>query len=428
MNLENYLQSKGAEVAPFEPLRAKRICARLKPHLHLPTHIIHILGTNGKGSTGRFITFGLLQNQKSVLHFTSPHLFCFNERFYRNGANVDYSMLERAHKFLQRFDFINEASYFEYATFLALALAQDCEFLVLEAGLGGEFDSTSALDSELSFFTPIGLDHKEFLGENIESVAGSKLRAMGQNVILAKQEFPQNVKIAKTIATESSARLFCLSTMRDAKEFIENLRAFDELFKKQDSLCESICTPTHTPAQVFESLKAYCARNEYAPFLEQNLFGALFALRFFGLDFDFSTLKKLDLRARCEKIAPNILLDVGHNVECAKALKMAIEKFFKGKKPILVYNTYLDKDASTIIKLLKPLISEVAIFRIEGNPRIMPLGDLEKILNKLEVSFRYFDFADLREEQYYVVFGSFSVAEGFLKQRDSKQTLKSEGF
>lgn len=426
MNLESYLQSKGAEVAPFDPLRAKRIYAKLKPHLRLPAHIIHILGTNGKGSTGRFLALGLLQNQKSVLHFTSPHLFSFNERFFCNGANVDSPMLERAHEFLQKFDFVSESSYFEYATFLALTLAQDCEFLVLEAGLGGEFDSTSALDSNLSFFTPIGLDHKEFLGDNIESVAGSKLRAMGKNVILAKQEFPQSVEIAKTIAIESGAKLFYLSAMRDKKEFIENLRAFDELFKKQDSFgAGSICTPTHTPnvptpEQVFESLKAYCARNEYAPFLEQNLFGALFALRFFGLDFDFSTLKKLDLRARCEKIAPNILLDVGHNVECAKALKVAIEKFFKGKKPILVYNTYFDKDASTIIKLLKPCISEVAIFRIEENPRIMPLGDLEKILDELEVSFRYFDFADLDSadlcgERCYVVFGSFSVAEGFLK-------------
>ena len=300
---------------------------------------------------------------------------------------------------------------------------------MLEAGLGGEFDSTSALDSSLSFFTPIGLDHKEFLGDNIESVAGSKLRAMGKNVILAKQEFASSVEIAKTIATESGAKLFCLSTMRDKKEFIENLCAFDELFKKQVSSCISpICTPTHTPEQVFESLKAYCARNEYAPFLEQNLFGALFALRFFGLGFDFSTLKKLDLRARCEKIAPNILLDVGHNVECAKALKVAIEKFFKGKKPTLVYNTYFDKDASSIIKLLKPCIREVAIFRIEGNPRIMPLGDLEKILDELEVSFRYFDSADLCEEQCYVVFGSFSVAEGFLKQRDFGQTLESKRF
>lgn len=142
-SLHEVLESKGIEYAPFDPDRAKRIYAQILPHITLPSRIIHIIGTNGKGSTGRFIAMGLEQNQKSVLHFSSPHLFDFKERFYTQGGDIEDSRLEEAHIALWQIESVRESSYFEYATFLALYVSQGCEYLVLEAGLGGEFDSTS---------------------------------------------------------------------------------------------------------------------------------------------------------------------------------------------------------------------------------------------------------------------------------------------
>ncbi|HIV49437.1 bifunctional folylpolyglutamate synthase/dihydrofolate synthase [uncultured Helicobacter sp.] len=405
MNLAAFLESKGQEYAPFDPKRAHRIYAKLAPMLKLENlKVIHILGTNGKGSTGRFATLGLLQCGYNVLHFSSPHLWRFNERFYRNGADVSDEDLEEAHCFLQAQGFVNEASYFEYATFLALYLAQKCEFLVLEAGLGGEFDSTSVLSANLSVFTPIGFDHKDFLGTNIESIAGTKLRAMGSNVLLAPQAYVESTLIAQRVAKDRDARLFELACIESSARFWAELEAFCVCFGLR---YEADCV-------FWQEYRAYVARYGYADFLAQNLLVASFALYFFGIKIDFKTLPPLNLRGRCEWVTPRILLDVGHNEECAKALKSVIEQKFKQRRVILVYNTYFDKEVRCILEILKPCIEELWVFPLSGNPRVIARNELEAILEDLGITYRDFMLEHMEDSKNYVVFGSFSVVAGFL--------------
>lgn len=412
-SLVAYLRSKGTEVAPFDPNRAKRIYSQLERYLHIPKHIIHLVGTNGKGSTGRFITLALIQNHRSVLHFSSPHLFEFHERFYLNGQHVSDEALERAHNFLQTFGFIKESSYFEYATFLALVLAQDCEFLVLEAGVGGEFDSTSVVKCELSFFTPIGIDHRDFLGDSIESIAGTKLRAMKENAILSKQEFLVTQQLAYKIAKEYNARIFSMQNIETCDDFMHACEAFAGVFGAKTKLQDYKC--------VFNLFQSYCLKNHYVGFLKQNLLGAFFVLRFYGLDIDFTRLKALDLRGRAERIAENILVDVGHNLECAKALVAVLLETFAQKRFTLVYNSYFDKDINGILEFFKPYIERVLILPIFENERIVPIHNLKAILKRLEIDFVEFDSLSLEKDKYYLVFGSFSVVEEFLKCTASKR-------
>ena len=481
--LEAFLEQKGKEYAPFDTKRVHRIYAVLKPHLEelyaqsakskkdleslIPQSkercsfstqnkpfIIHILGTNGKGSTGRFITLGLAQNGYKVLHFTSPHLFRFNERFYlanipnsdlsakSGSANsskkdcakdcgnahkgthriADDSELEKAHLWLQRFPIIEQSSYFEYATFLALYLAKDCDYFVCEAGLGGEFDSTSVLQADLSVFTPIGIDHEEFLGNTIASIASTKLRAMGKNVLLSPQRFPKCKKIAKDIAQEKSANLFeipklCnpITRKQPALSLMQNFEKYTQNFS-QTFHNTNLKTLDYT---FWCGFSDYISKNAYAQFLQQNIVCAIFALLFCNLRFDFTTLKPLDLRGRCENFKPNILLDVGHNIECAKALKYAIVQKFGKKNVILVYNTYFDKAVLEILGILKPVISEVLILKVK-NERIIDKVELEKILDNLELRYSDFAPAKLQKDCNYVVFGSFSVVAEFLTTQDYK--------
>ncbi len=488
-SLKAFLAQKGKEYAPFDTQRVHRIYALLQPHLeelyarsreskqkskqrNLPPNqakkahnfshpkgyealaqakkdkpfIIHILGTNGKGSTGRFITLGLAQNGYKVLHFTSPHLFDFNERFYM--ANVDFvdsadcsakssvqatfaessvrdsnqhriathSELEKAHLWLQRFPIVRESSYFEYATLLALYLAKDCDFFVCEAGLGGEFDSTSVLSADLSIFTPIGIDHEEFLGSDIASIAGSKLRAMRKNVLIAPQKFTQCKKIAQQIAQQKDAHLFTIPNLHkiiineqsnnsNAQNFNKYAQKFSKIFH-----CENI---QPLDSIFWRDFAQYIAKNAYPQFLQENLFCAIFALLFWNLRFDFTTLKMLDLRGRCEIITPNILLDVGHNIECAKVLKHTIVQKFGKKNIILVYNAYFDKAISAILSILKPVVSEVLILKVK-NDRIIKKAELEEILHNLGLKYSDFTPAKLHRDNNYVVFGSFSVVAEFL--------------
>lgn len=492
------MAQKGKEYAPFDTQRVHRIYALLQPHLEnlykqsreskqqskradLPPKqakkahnfhpkaclaltqakkdkpfIIHILGTNGKGSTGRFITLGLAQNGYKVLHFTSPHLFDFNERFYmanmqscadfedfadcgaKSSAQKKFAKssvrdsnqhriathreLENAHLWLQRFPIVRESSYFEYATLLALYLAKDCDFFVCEAGLGGEFDSTSVLSADLSIFTPIGIDHEEFLGSDIASIAGSKLRAMGKNVLLAPQRFAQCKKIAQQIAQQKNAHLFTIPNLHkiiisdqsndsNAQNFNKYAQKFSKIFH-----CENM---QPLDSIFWRDFAQYIAKNAYPQFLQENLFCAIFALLFWNLRFDFTTLKTLDLRGRCEIIAPNILLDVGHNVECAKVLKHTIVQKFGKKNIILVYNAYFDKAISAILSILKPVVSEVLILKVK-NDRIIKKAELEEILHNLGLKYSDFAPAKLHKDNNYVVFGSFSVVAEFLTKVGKK--------
>ena len=419
-----FLESKGAENAPFDPTRAHRIFDLLKPHIALPARIIHLIGTNGKGSTGRFITLGLMQKGAKVLHFTSPHIFHFRERFYKNyafetpnapnapeskttpiyttqtraapdsGAIASDDELERAHRFLQGFDFIQEASYFEYATFLALVLAQGSEYFVCEAGLGGEYDSTSVLESDLSIFTPISYDHQEMLGERIKDIATTKLKAMGAHNLIAPQRFPEVAQIAQNIAKNIT---------QNTKQNLAKNRAAHLTF----------ITPNDIES-AYKNDKNMCvyAKN-MAHFLQENLVVATRALAFFGIAVNFAHLARFDLPGRAQRIAPNILLDVGHNVDGARCiLKIIGEKRIK-----LVYNAFFQKDVRNILSILKPIISELLIIPV-SHPRIMPKQELVSICEELGI--KHGEFSHIQDDSGYVVFGSFSVVETFLENTKCK--------
>lgn len=372
--LEKFLEKKGAEYAPFDPKRAPKILKTFNIPFLKPK-VIHIIGTNGKGSTGRFLALMLYQQGFNVGHFTSPHLFSLEERFWHNGKNIALEKLEQA--FLE-FDttFLKEASYFEILTFLALKVFRECDYLVLEAGLGGEFDSTTTcVKRDLTLFSAIDIDHQEFLGESLEEIAKTKLNAMAKRAILGIQVHSSVVDIAQKIAQKKQTELLVL----DSKSLLP-------------------------------SIKAYCKKHHYARFQEENLALAYSGFKALGFDMNLGELKDLDLQGRAQQIAPNIWLDVLHNPNGARAI---LENFSK-EKYILVYNSYLDKNPKEILKILKPIIKRVEIIEISSSRRI-PKEQLEDILRGMDLDFM--DFCSIQKDEKYLVCGSFCVVAEFLKRR-----------
>lgn len=371
--LEQYLLSKGQEYRNFNPNRAINIYAKLKENLAKIPQTIQIIGTNGKGTSGRFLSLALLQKGYKVLHFTSPHIFRFNERFYKNGNIISDEELLKAHRYLMQFDFIKEASYFEYATFLALYLSMDVDYLILEAGVGGEYDSTSAIERNLVLFTLIDFDHQEMLGESIESIAKTKLNAMKNTAILGIQKHNIVQDIAKNIAFTKDINLHILDS-------------------------------------VLNDAMTYISKNNMPYFLAENLSLALKALDILDIEFDISLLPKLDLMGRFQSIRDNIIIDVGHN----KSAAFAIKENLKDKKVMLVYNSYFQKNIKEILEILKDNILRLEIIEIKDNPRIINKIDLIKILDELKIP--YSDFKCIDESKDYLVFGSFSVIERFMRE------------
>ena len=187
MSLADFLNKKPLYYKEIDYERMPRIWARVKKHFNLPK-IIHIVGTNGKGSSGRFLAYYLYKSGFKTGHYTSPHILKFNERIWIDGKDIDDESLEKFHESLLLILSKEEAdslSYFEYTTLLAVFSMQKCDYIVLEAGLGGEYDATSVFDNILTLVTSIDFDHKAFLGESIEEIARTKLNAVKRAMILS---------------------------------------------------------------------------------------------------------------------------------------------------------------------------------------------------------------------------------------------------
>ncbi len=382
--LKAFLETKPKEYHKFDPSRFIQIYKDFKnAFFEIQAKVIHVVGTNGKGSTGRFLTLLLADQNFKVLHFTSPHVFEFRERFFVNGSVVEESVLENAHQQLQSHAFSSACSYFEYATLLAVMLAKDCDYLVLEAGLGGEFDSTNALEKTLSVFTPIDYDHKEFLGDSLESIATTKLKAMGSlSIIAPQQELVLN--IAQKIAKDKHAQLIVVQN------------------------------------EISQEVKAYIERYHLAHFLAMNLEVALKAFETLlpcNKQEILKNLKPLNLIGRCELLSPNILIDVGHNPHSAKALKEEIKRVFNAPI-VLIYNCYQDKDAFLVLEILKPVVKKVLILELH-NERIIQLEKLKGILETLGLEHALFE--DVKENENYLVYGSFLVANAFYERYQKKR-------
>ena len=159
-SFDTFLENKPLYYKEIDHERVHIAYGRLNPHIRHP-RTVHIVGTNGKGSTGRMIAHLAYKSGLSVGHFSSPHILKFNERIWLNGSDSSDTLLEEAHQRLFTIlgkEMSDKLSYFEYTTLLAFVVFENCDLMVLEAGLGGEFDATNVCDKELSVITPIGLD------------------------------------------------------------------------------------------------------------------------------------------------------------------------------------------------------------------------------------------------------------------------------
>jgi dihydrofolate synthase/folylpolyglutamate synthase len=173
--------------------RVERLLADLgSPHKRAPP-VIHVAGTNGKGSTIAFMRAALEAAGKRVHVYTSPHLVRFNERFRIAGELVEDERLGDA---LARCEAVNAGqsiSVFEITTAAAFVLFSEtpADYLLLEVGLGGRYDATNVIDRPAAtVITPVSIDHVEFLGPTIDKIAYEKAGILrrGVKAIVAEQD------------------------------------------------------------------------------------------------------------------------------------------------------------------------------------------------------------------------------------------------
>ncbi len=374
---DRFLEDKPLYYKEIDHERVHSAYVMLKPHIRQP-RTIHVVGTNGKGSTGRMVAHLAHQSGLSVGHFSSPHILKFNERIWLNGSDSSDEVLEEAHQKLFTIlgqEMSEKLSYFEYTTLLSFVVFENCDLMVLEAGLGGEFDATNVCDKALSVITPIGIDHQAFLGESIEEIAGTKIRSIQEQVLLAPQVYDEVREVAKKIADEKGAKL--------------HLSLY----------------PSHKMAE----LAVIVQEKSWGDYLIDNACVALQALDILDISYDVNDLRSLELFGRFYPLTENIRIDVGHNPLAAKAIVKALDD-----KVVLIYNSLDDKDYEAVLQTLKPKIKRVEIIPIDSQ-RATTLSEIEKALEEVGIEYGYFE-NKIDKDEHYLVFGSFYVVEEFLKK------------
>ncbi len=380
MNFKKFLDKKADEYEKFDIHRMPKIYKSIKNRIALPK-IIHIVGTNGKGSSGRFLATYLYKNGFTVGHFSSPHIQKINERFWLDECLATDEELNLAHKGLEKVlskKQLNEISYFEYLSFLAIIYFKNVDYLVLEAGLGGEYDSTSVFDNILTLVTPIGIDHEEFLGDTIEKIAMTKLKAIQKEAIISKQKFNEVSFIAQN---------------------------FDKKITKSKKLLTN---------NQKKEIKKFIKKNNLPHFQRINLSLAIACSNYLNIKFNLKILDNFIFKGRFQRVSDKILVDVGHNL-------LAVDEImthYKKKKVILLYNSFFDKNYYEILSRLKPIIKWLEIVEID-HKRVVKKRKLIKTLEVLDIKYKTFKKIDKNRE--YLVFGSFVVVNEFLKRLENQR-------
>lgn len=387
-----FLYSLGNEI-PAAKMGLERIGVLLERlgNPHRVCDIVHVAGTNGKGSVCAMIESGLRAAGVRTGLFTSPHLIEPTERIRVGGEPVGAAQFaeafERVHAVAERMlaeSWIEcHPTYFETVTAMAFLLFRELgvETAVLEVGLGGRLDATNVVAPRLCVITPIDYDHEALLGKAIESIAREKAGILkpGVAAVLAPQR-PEAERVIRMQAQEVGARILAAAdwTVTDVE-----LRADGSRFTVQGP-CGFRMTG-ECPLAGEHQLG--------------NAVTAVTALRALGIRAEAirEGIRRVDWPGRLERVAsrPAIILDGAHNPGGARAVASYIERFWAGHRVWLIYGTMRDKAVSEIAGILFPLADEVivtapshpravrpeAIAELADHPRLRSAPSLEAALS-----------------------------------------------
>jgi dihydrofolate synthase/folylpolyglutamate synthase len=394
MSFIDFINKKPLFYKEIDYKRMPRVFQKLKDKINLSINFtIHIIGTNGKGSTGRFISSYLHSLGYSTIHYSSPHIFKFNERININNLNITDENLNKYHEKLFNLLGDNDSnilSYFEYTTLLVFIIAhiEKIDFLILEAGLGGEYDATSVINKDLSLITTIGYDHMELLGSSIKEIATTKLNSINNTAIINKYQSKEVLNIADNIAKKRNF------TLLSSQDIIDKFNT-DLTFKIID-----IVNINKLPSFQIENLSLSIS----ALIQIQNMCSIN------TKDINIDKFINYKMPYRCDQIKENIWIDVGHNSLAA----IEIVKYFLNlnKKINLIFNCFSNKDYESTLKIFKPIINNIYYLNI-NDEKMITYNMLNIICKKLDISLKKFTKIDLDKD--YLVFGSFLNVEYFLK-------------
>lgn len=337
---------------------------------HQKLRVIHVGGTNGKGSTTAMLSSILARAGYKVGTFTSPHLHSYTERYRINGEEITKErvaeIIERLRPHLDSM----VAEGFEHPTEFEVSTAagflyfyeEKVDFLVLEVGLGGAIDSTNVVNPILSVITNVAMDHMDYLGHTITEIAGIKAGIIKQNVpVVTAAGHEDALRVIRQVCREKKSPLVLVGT--DISWRFEGNEPF----------------PAGQRFTVYGRLKEYkdlqitlLGRHQL-----QNAAIAVAVVELLteqGVKVSEEALKQglADTRwpARFEIISgkPTVVIDGAHNYDGARSLRNALEEYFPGRPMVLVLGMLGDKERGKVVAELAPGTRAVVVTR-PNSPR-----------------------------------------------------------
>ena len=318
----------------------------LKEYLAHPAHtttVIHVAGTNGKGSTCAMIDSIARASGRRVGLFTSPHLIDFRERIQVSGEQIPEeacaAMLTELRGICKSFD--THPTFFEITLALAMRWFREksCDLIVLETGMGGRFDATTAVPADVCVITPIGLDHTEWLGDTLEAIAAEKagIFVEGKPVVCAPQE-----SAARSVLEKEANEKRC------SVQWIE------------------------------EPLLGYAIpiAGEHQRWNAALAVNALHQARIpLNPDMILYGLSRLQWPGRFERIQTRVILDGAHNPHGSQMLVNTWMQEFPNQKATLIFSAAASKDIPGMLNKLAPLAARILLCPID-NARATPVDEL----------------------------------------------------
>lgn len=357
---------------------------------------VQVAGTNGKGSVCAFLEAICLQAGIKVGMTTSPHLVSITERIKINGQEIsekDFArhathIREISEKLVEKGELETVPTYFEQVTAIALnAFAEaKIELAILETGLGGRFDATTAARAEIAAITPIDFDHQKILGNALAEIAAEKAAIIrgDTQVVVSKQP-----KEALDVILQRCAKFSVLLNLAENVQTISNFKFQISNFKTQKSEYENVKLGLSGKHQI---------ENAKVAILLAEILQEKFKIT------DKNIIQGLETATHKGRLEfyNGILFDGAHNAAGAKALKIYLDEFIK-QPIIMIFGSMLDKDLTEIAEILFTKADKLILTKPD-NPRAMETSELLKCVPKF-----------LEKENVFIVE---TVAEAIKKARE----------
>jgi len=330
----------------------RRLLAELPVDLR-GTRVIHVAGTNGKGSVCAMIdSICRAQGYRTAL-FISPHLVTFRERIRVNGEMVFEDAVANGLTLIRDLiaDWDPHPTFFEVTTALALKYFAEAklDILILETGLGGRLDATNAVQSDVSAIAPIDFDHEKWLGDSLEKIATEKAGIIKSNIpVVCSSQQIEAEKVIRARAAECEAPLQFVTESYD-------------------------CSPIALPGQ----------------HQKQNAAVAIAAIHAANIDIDDKAIARglatVECPARFQKWDERTIIDGAHNPSAARVLAKTWREIFSDQRATLILAVLSDKDLRGICEELVPIASSVLLPKIRSE-RAAPPETLAKVLSSITPS------------------------------------------